>query len=646
MKKTTIHFALFLAVLLCCAFATPQANAEQPVTFSAKSYIAQSQNNDIVIALTITPDAAYHFYSREKGDTGQPTSIGLVPAAPDSTVRYPAGVQSADPILKNKTTYLYNGKQTFFITVPAGTKDNLALRLSLLLCSSSRCVPVHETYAVSWNSSALQPAESQVWWTTYLRLAPVAPDAVKQAGNTETRQSQALANKLGVELPTRSGNSGTLPHSIGDSGKTARFPSRLQQQQPVAMEYSFTPHYYLQALEVSTLWKAILFGLLAGFILNFMPCVLPVISLKLSSLVSATQITDETQRKQMFREHNIFFALGILTWFVLLTIILTTFELAWGQLFQNEGVVIGLTLIIFVLALSIFDIFPLPMFSFSGRGTENGNDKWGAYSTGLLATLLATPCSGPFLGGVLGWAFLQPLYVLILIFLSVGAGMALPYIVMAFIPELVTRFPKPGAWTQTLAQIVGLFLMGTVVYLLYILPTDVLPKMLVLLWITGTGAWIWGRFSGMQFSKKRNVLIRLVSVLLIALSAFWLFQPQPETKDWEDFTPTTFSQQLGQQRLVVDFSADWCPNCKVLEQTVFTPENRAKWEQEFNVIFIKVDMTKDDPEKQRFLEALGSNSIPVVAIFTTGSQSTEPIVLRDLFTSGQFTDAMRKAFKK
>ncbi|KAF1075112.1 cytochrome c biogenesis protein CcdA [Halodesulfovibrio sp. MK-HDV] len=654
MKQTKILFISAITLICLMASLTLNAAATTPVTFSVEPFIAASQNDATIIKLRITPNSEYHFYSREKGETGKPTSISVSPSITGTTISYPAGIELPDPILVDKTTYLYEGAEDIFITIPDASVTTADLIISVLLCSEVRCTPVNKTIPVSWKAATLAKAESQKWWNKYSTITPIAPDATTHLKYSSKDDNKKLAQKLGVQLPTNSGltTAGLTPvfsSKIASSGLTSTESAVSfvpKDNVSKTHEYDFTPRYFLQALEVSTLSKAILFGLLAGFILNFMPCVLPVISLKLSSLVAAAQIKDEAQRKHMFREHNLFFALGIITWFSLLTIVLTSFELAWGQLFQNQWLLIGLALIIFVLALSIFEIFPLPMFNLTGRGTENGHDKWSAFSTGLLATVLATPCSGPFLGGVLGWAFLQPVGVLIFIFLSIGIGMALPYLAMAVVPELVTRFPRPGAWTGALSQIVGFFLMGTVVYLLYVLPESILPSMLVVLWITALAAWVWGRFSGLRFTKRRNIFVRVACALVVAFTIFTVFKATPQAKEWQEFTPESFFSELQQKRMVLDFTADWCPNCKVLERTVLTPENRARWEKEFNVVFIKVDLTSEDEEKQKFLESLGSSSIPVVAIFPRGDAAHSPVILRDIFTTGQMEDALKKAFKE
>lgn len=172
-------------------------------------------------------------------------------------------------------------------------------------------------------------------------------------------------------------------------------------------EWRFTPRFPQESLEPTALGTALFLGLLAGLILNVMPCVLPVLTMKVSALLSSSGYETEGQRLAHFREHNVLFAAGILTWFLVLAFCVGALGLAWGGLFQNTHLVYGLLILVFLLSLSLFDVFTLPVLDFKVGASRN--PKTQAYLTGLVATLLATPCSGPLLGGVLGWAALQPL---------------------------------------------------------------------------------------------------------------------------------------------------------------------------------------------------------------------------------------------
>lgn len=208
-------------------------------------------------------------------------------------------------------------------------------------------------------------------------------------------------------------------------------------------EWRFTPRFPQESLEPTALGTALFLGLLAGLILNVMPCVLPVLTMKVSALLSSSGYETEGQRLAHFREHNVLFAAGILTWFLVLAFCVGALGLAWGGLFQNTHLVYGLLILVFLLSLSLFDVFTLPVLDFKVGASRN--PKTQAYLTGLVATLLATPCSGPLLGGVLGWAALQPLPVIVAVFTATGIGMALPYLVLAAWPGAARILPKPAA---------------------------------------------------------------------------------------------------------------------------------------------------------------------------------------------------------
>ncbi|WBF67345.1 thioredoxin domain-containing protein [Desulfovibrio subterraneus] len=662
-------------------------NSQLPTAGNALSGTA-AKGASILVAVWIEPQEGYHFYANDPGDSGRPTDI--VPAAPsrDMTLLYPVGIAAKDVFDPAATVMIHETATPFFIHLPdGGTAGSLPFAARLLLCSDSNCWPVHEKLTAEWNeeNTPLATAETQAWWPTLARYTAKPALQSETAAVKTAPDVTALAQELGVSLPssgTKSlgqdlpqpgagkapglGQTGSAKETTGQAtglnAGTAPSATSVTPSSPTSVAvplkktqgthspffspdsgYSLSPRYHMQSLEVTTIGAAIFFGLLAGFILNFMPCVLPVISLKLSSLVSASGIIDEHKRMASFREHNIWFALGIMVWFFMLAAIFLAAGTAWGQLFQDERLVTGLMLLMFALGLSTFGIFELPMLALHGS-TAQQSGKWSAFSTGLLATLLATPCSGPFLGGVLGWAFLQPPLVLAAILLAVGSGMALPYAGMAIFPGLVRHFPKPGNWTVVLQRVVGFFLMGTTGYLLTILPADNLPFLLALLWVTALAAWLWGTFADFNAPRGRRWLVRSLCVALIALPLVYDSTPTTQSIPWKPFRQEQFLSSLGKENMLVDFTADWCPNCKILESTVLTADNRTRWAAEYGITYIKVDLTRHNEEGQALLKALGSQSIPVVALFPKGDKASRPLVLRDLFTTDLAESALKEVF--
>ena len=629
------------------------------------------------------------------------------PLAGVAGVLYPPGREIMDPLSPGQRVRVYEDRAPVFVRLPQDHLDrDLVASVSLLLCSDRNCLPYRGgvEFRVDGASLGELPRVGGQPWMEQLRDArPAVQPAATRSGEDESSLVPQPAVAIGqksasqVSVPAsppaaaaasgkvgqsgqgasrgqagqagQAGQSGlagqdgqeqgdrvTIP--FGKGGRSVPLPGMPDAQAaanategavsgslPGAILWNFAPRYQVPELEVSGLGKALLLGLLAGLLLNLMPCVLPVISLKLSGFVAVAGLGDTDARRAHFREHNLLFAAGIMAWFLLLAFILGGAGLAWGQLFQRPGVVMGLLLVVFGLGLSMFGVFTLPVLDLKAVGA-GGSSRAQPFFTGLVATLLATPCSGPLLGGVLGWAFQQPPEIMAFVFTSVGLGMALPYLVLAARPGLVRHFPKPGSWTGTLEHLVGFFLMGTSVYLLTILPDAWLMPALVSLLAAAFAAWVWGRWGGLDASPRRRSTVRLAAPALVAVVVWLSFAPSAPPARWEPFEPATFRALLGREPLIVDFTADWCPNCKLLEQTTLSSGAVSEWARRHGARLIRVDLTEESPEAQALLRALGSSSIPVVALFPKGLLSASPVVLRDLFTTGQMEQALLDAFGK
>ena len=574
----------------------------------------------LLAVFEITPDNGYYAYANDPGESGQPTVV-LPETGPDGKVPavfYPPGAPRQDLLDPGKTTLAYQGPTPIFL-LPSVVGSSLSqkmspylsltLELRMLLCSEQRCWPVREPHSHTWDNMdirALPGAKEQPWWPLYLAASP---------GETAKGTPQAI--------------------------QTA---APAQSAQPAG--WNLTPRYFNSSLEVRDMTKALLLAFLAGIILNLMPCVLPVIGLKLGALVSAAAVRDEDRREKLFRDHVLFFALGVVLFFLGLSLLLGLAGMMWGELFQNPGVVLVLAAVVFLLALSLFGVFTLPVADLKAPPELTGTPRLQGLTTGFLATLLATPCSAPLLGGVLAWAAPQPPLVLSTVFLCVGLGMASPYLVMAARPGLVRFFPKPGVWTGTVEKLVGFFLLATCVYLLSILSTGLLIPTLAILLAVGFGAWMWGGWAGLGQSPGKRLLIRGAALGLVATVAFIALRPSPPEPGWEPFSAETFNTALGRDAMLVKFTADWCPTCKVLERTAMAPEHVGPWREEYGLRLLRADLTSENPGAMALLRALGGASIPTTALFPKGEGRNSPLVLRDLFTPGQMEEALQNTFGK
>ncbi|WP_045212728.1 protein-disulfide reductase DsbD family protein [Desulfonatronovibrio magnus] len=563
-----------------------------------------------LLVFKIHPEPGIYTYSFDPGPTGYPTRLSIDGHLADElNIYYPPGVIQPDPFEPDQMASVYVGDVPVFIAIPndIDLSQTVSGRASFLLCSDRNCWPVNQQFEYDLRKLTRQDLNNinnTEWWPSWTSAVPQGTDVYWTA----------IMNQDSTDQEVR--------------------------------EYNFQVRSFTPGLEVRSIFKAALLAILAGLILNFMPCVLPVISLKLRGMIPDNHGSNILQHKNAFRKHNLFFALGMLLFFSILAIVISITGMAWGQIFQSPIAIVILSAAVFGLSLSLFDLYDLPMIDLKSKTqTRNKNPNLEALSTGMLATLLATPCSGPFLGGVLAWALTQSPATIAIVLLCVGLGMAAPYIVLSFFPFMVRFLPRPGNWTLYLEKGLGFLLLATCIYLITLLPESLIMETLILFWIIGVGAWIWGKWTNYSQSTLKRIGIRGVAVTLVLLGAFVLFKPRAYYPAvWISFSQDRFEQVLGQKNFLVEFTADWCPNCKFLEKTVLTPAHLERIGEEFDMLFLRVDLTYQNPAGENLLKSLDSMSIPLVALFSKDNPES-PLILRDLFTRNQLAKALDQEFK-
>lgn len=294
----------------------------------------------------------------------------------------------------------------------------------------------------------------------------------------------------------------------------------------------------------------------AGFILNFMPCVLPVIGLKVMSFVHQAG-----QNPRQIFLLNAMFCLGMVSVFMVLAFFAVQSGLGWGQQFEGLTFKIIMIAVVVVFGLSFFGVWeiPLPGFGSGGGGIEQKEGLTGAFAKGILTTLLATPCSGPMLIPAIVWAIAQPAMVTYLVFLALGLGMGAPYLVIGVYPKLVSRLPKPGPWMETFKKIMGFIMMGTAVFLIGAIEHKLMVPVLSMLLILAFACWWMGRTSlaaPLSERVKSWAVSAAIGAFAIWFSFFFLLS-QHEL-DYQTFTRITLEEHLEEGRTVfVDFTADW-----------------------------------------------------------------------------------------
>lgn len=395
-----------------------------------------------------------------------------------------------------------------------------------------------------------------------------------------------------------------------------------------------------------------LLAFIAGLLLNIMPCVLPVMSIKVLSLV---QHTGESRRRAFGL--GLVFAAGMLTVFLALAGAAILFGLGWGEQFQSQMFLVIMIAIVFAFALSLFGVYefgvPHTVGSLAVHTTQEGFGS--AFLKGVLATVLATPCSGPFLGSTLAWTLTQPPITVLLIFTMLGIGMALPYVILTTHPAFLKYLPKPGPWMETFKHIMGFLLLATVVYLMVSLNQQHLLLTIAFLFCVAVGGWIWGRFSVRSVTATGRATVLATALLIVMAGGYLSFHTlravlpaagaeNGKSMSWELFDPARLQQYHREGRSVMlDFTADWCANCKFNEIRVYNSTAVRRLLQQKHVVVMKADLTSEGPSTKtirQLMKQLGARSIPFLAVFP-GNQPAAPYTLYDLVNTNTVSNVLR-----
>jgi thiol:disulfide interchange protein DsbD len=414
------------------------------------------------------------------------------------------------------------------------------------------------------------------------------------------------------------------------------------------------------------------FAFLGGLLLNIMPCVLPVIALKVFGLVKMAG-----DRPARIRGLGFSFAAGILASFLALAMVVIILQLAgqqvgWGFQFQEPRFVIAMAALVFAFGLSLFGVFEinLPGSAVMGISSAVAHQKGSGYSAsfgeGVFATVLATPCTAPFLGSALGFAFAQPWWVILLIFTCVAAGMAIPYVVLTARPAWIRFLPKPGAWMVSAQQFMGFLMMATLLWLLYILGKQMGMEAVIwtgaFLLTVGFACWLIGKFATLAASRRAYWLTWIAAVLLVG-GGYLLFLVsaldintaiEVESSgipaaaagrgiEWKQFSLAGLEEDLkGDRPVFLDFTAEWCLTCKVNEKTVLDAKEVIERFHAQNVLAVRADWTNRNPHITRLLSKFGRSGVPLYVIFPPGRSGT-PIVLPEVITRGIVLEGLDKA---
>ncbi|MBI4431407.1 MAG: thioredoxin family protein [Candidatus Omnitrophica bacterium] len=416
----------------------------------------------------------------------------------------------------------------------------------------------------------------------------------------------------------------------------------------------------------SGLWLALVFAFLGGLLLNLMPCVLPVLSIKILGFVKQAG-----EDPLAVRIHGLLFGFGVLVSFWVLSLALLALraggaQFGWGFQLQSPAFVSALACLFFLLALNLFGFFEWGgSFARAGQIASRWSGFTNSFLNGALATVIATPCTAPFMGAAVGFGLSQPQWVSFLVFTSLALGMASPYVILAGNPRLLQFVPKPGPWMVVLKRVMALPLLGTVVWLAWVLHLQigryayfVLPAAMVFL-IAGISSFLpricHSRESG---NPVQGDLLHLVGLALLALGFAWaavsaswseaLYSsiPRPiaiESRSdgivWETFSPERLAELRRENKPVfIDFTAAWCLTCQVNERITFRSKEVQEKFREAGVVAMKADWTRRDETVSNALAGYGRSGVPLYVLYGPGRG--EPVILPEVITAKMVLDAL------
>jgi len=656
----------------------------------------------VYIALHQIIDAGWHTYWRNPGDSGQATTITWI---------LPKGWSAGDivwPLPQKLPTgplmdYGYTG--SVFLPVPiqvpksarAGTTAHISAEAHFLVCQEV-CIPADAKLELDLPILAGTPAPDPKFGADVAAALAAAP---KDGGLAAVFAASADALKLAVTGPALRGQPVSDAYFFPYDGSVIDHAKHQNAERgPDGLTLTLAPGLAFQpggkplptfsgvlalggkgyvvnaspdplpagasglgsgASETAPsgqgagmgLVTAIVFAFLGGLVLNLMPCVFPVLSIKAASLAS------HREKPGAARAQGLVFMLGVVVSFLVLAGALIAAKAAgqavgWGFQLQSPGVVAALALVLFAAGLNLSGVFELGTSAQgAGAGLAARPDLWGAAFTGVLAVVVAAPCTAPFMAGAIGWAFTQPPLAALAVFVGLGLGLAAPFTLFTFIPPLFRLMPKPGRWMVVLRSILAFPMYGSAAWLAWVfaLQAGVNAEALLLAAAVAAafGAWAWGlsQSSPKPLTARLWALLGVIAAVLLASMGAGQAQPVGAAPSAKSALPTEpWSQarvddlRAQGEPVFVDFTAAWCITCQVNERTALASHTVADAFAKTGAVYLKADWTNPDPAIAKALADHGRSGVPLYLVY---GPSGEPRVLPQILTEGVVVDALNKA---
>ncbi len=688
--RSLLPALLVVAVLAVAAHAAPVRTGHVTAGLVGDQ-TALVPGTTTTLALRLAIEPGWHTYWRNPGESGLPTTLAwhLPPGYSAGDIVWPAPrALPAGPLVN----YGYEGEVFHLVplVVPADAKSGatvtLAARADWLVCKET-CIPEGADLALElpiathadpsrWHGAiaatrAALPKPLPVGWRANatangsviaLRLTPPAKasdpgrlqyfadaDRHIEASSPQTRVAESDGRYL-LELPVSHDLAGDFTRLQGVLRAERGFASGGGIMKTIALDVPLTgtpiagpkpaPSVATDELQAASstdaaalsLPAALAFAFVGGLLLNLMPCVFPVLSLKALGL--ATSHADD---RRTLRYDGVAFAAGVVVAFAALGAALVVFraageQLGWGFQLQSPAVVTALAILFFVMALNLSGVFEFGSLVPSRMATwSHANRRVNAFASGLLAVAIASPCTAPFMGAAMGYALGERAQVTLGVFVALGVGMALPYAALAWFPQWRRALPRPGAWMERLKQLLAFPLYATVAWLVWVLGAqvgnDAVMRIGVALVLVAFALWAWRAWRvGTHRAWRGAAVLGAIASVVVAwpllagsIAATPTQPPLARADGWQTYSPDRVAALTAQGRPVfVDFTAAWCITCQVNERFVLNDARVRDAFARHGVALLRADWTRRDPAISAALSALGRSGVPAYVLYRKG----------------------------
>ena len=683
----TILITLLLSFLALRAAAAPMLSVRSgPVVAQvAVEHTSILPGKPFTAGVSLRMDPGWHVYWKNPGDSGLPTRVAW---------EMPAGF-TAGPLqwpvperfeTQGLVTYGYSRQVLLFAVItppaslPAGRSVTLRANVDWLACTVE-CTPGKAALGISLPVGAAEPRNDPQWEDSFRSTRGLVPavipgaHAAAQADNARvTLRAQGVDVPAGARVSFFPSAAGVINDSAPQSVELSDTGLALRMDRPTGAQTLSVLEGVLavfgpgqaRGYEVSApvspaqggeataagFLLALVLAFAGGILLNLMPCVLPVVSLKVLSFIRHSAGGGGLR-------HGLLFAAGVLVSFWLIAAVLVALRaggrlLGWGFQFQDPVVLIITASLFFLIGLNLFGVFEIgSVFTRLGSRLAGARGEAGSFFSGLLATAVATPCTAPFMGSALGYALTHSLPAAFGVFTALALGMSAPYVLLSAFPALVARLPKPGKWMETFKQIMGFPMMAAAIWMIFVFSALAdsagVIRLLAALLISGMGAWIWGRWGGLLRSRVSRIAAGVLSMVLVlgsVSSAVAFVRAAPpavagagarttalDASSWDAWSPEKVDHLRSQGAPVfIDFTAKWCLSCQVNERFALDNPQVARRFKERGVTALRADWTDRSDLIARALSGYGRASIPLYVYYRPGA--AEPLVLPEILTPG------------